>query len=245
MFGLFKRTKTVEPDLSFIGVDMHNHLIPGLDDGSPDVATSVAYIKQLHKLGYHRLICTPHIIMDMYPNSRDTIAPSKALLVEALEREGIPVKIDFAAEYMVNPDFEELVKRNELLTFGKNYILIEMSYVAPSHSIKEMVFELQMRGLQPVLAHPERYNYYHERFDKYEELFDIGCELQVNLLSLTGFYGKPVKKAAEKLIEQNLIAWAGTDLHHERHLNLITKLAGDPEILEWVNRIPNLRNKLL
>ncbi len=230
--------------LAFLGVDMHSHLLPGLDDGSQDVEDSVSFIKELYQLGYQKFICTPHIISDLYPNNRGTIKPAYELLKQRLLDEKVPVEIQFSAEFMVNIDFEEVISKNELLPFGDNYLLIEMSYLAASPNIREVIFELIMKGYKPILAHPERYNYYHHNVESLEDFREAGCLLQVNLLSLTGYYGKSVKKVAEHLIRQKMVSFAGTDLHHERHLALLQKLAADQKILELLHEIEWKNNSL-
>jgi tyrosine-protein phosphatase YwqE len=216
----------VKPDLSFIGIDMHSHLLPGLDDGLQELEQSVFFIKKLHSLGYKKLICTPHIISDVYPNSPETILPKLALVREALKQNNVPVEIEAAAEYMVDTEMEKnIAKDAPLLTFGKNLILIEMSYAVVSVNIEKVIFDLRMKGYQPVLAHPERYNYYHNRFEVYERFTDLGCLLQINLLSLLGYYGKAVQKTAERLLKKKMVDLLGTDMHHEMHLKALYDLA--------------------
>jgi len=243
MFGLFKRS--VQPDLSFIGVDMHSHLLPGLDDGLPDIKDTIAYMKQLHALGYEKFICTPHILSDVHPNTPETILPILENVRTAIKEEGLPVTVEAAAEYMIDHEFEELIKSGkQLLTFGKNFILIEMSYLAPSPNLNSVIFELKVRGLQPIVAHPERYNYYHHQFKQYEKLKDVGCWMQVNLLSLSGYYGSQVKKAAERLIEAGLIDLVGTDMHHANHLNATKAFASSKDLYKILKDVP-LKNKML
>ncbi len=225
MFSFFQSKKT-DPDLSFIGVDMHSHLLPALDDGLKTMEDTVSFISRLHDLGYGKLICTPHIIADLHPNSPDTILPRLEEVRAALKEAGIPVQIDAAAEYMVDTDFENSIKNGSpLLTIKDKYILIEMSYVAPSPNMEQVIFQLNMKGLKPIVAHPERYLYYHNEFEKYQRFLDLGCILQVNLLSLSGYYGRNVKQVAEKLIKQKMIQLAGTDMHHTNHLNALLELA--------------------
>ncbi len=244
MFSFFKSSK-VTPDLSFIGVDMHSHLLPGLDDGLKELEQTVAFVKELHAMGYTKLICTPHIIADLYPNGPDTILPKLDLVREAVAKENIPVQIEAGAEYMVDIEMENYVQSGkQLLTFGKNYILIEMSYVAASSNIEQVIFELRMKGLQPILAHPERYNYLHHKFDAYQRFIDLGCILQTNLLSLLGYYGPNVKVVAEKLVQQNMITLLGTDMHHETHLQGVKDLASKKSFYKTLENI-NIRNKEL
>lgn len=244
-FDFFKTTPASIPaDLSFIAVDMHNHLVPGIDDGSQDVDDSVRFVRQLHALGYRKLICTPHVISDLYPNTAETILPAFQLLESKLKAENIPVEIAYAAEFMVTSDFAQLVKAKTLLPFGGKHILVEMSYIAPSPNMREVIFELQLLGYQPVLAHPERYGYYHQNYKAIFEFIDAGCLFQLNLLSLTGAYGKRVKKMADMLIKDKLISFAGTDLHHERHLEMITELASNAEIIAQLQSL-DLKNSEL
>jgi tyrosine-protein phosphatase YwqE len=249
MFNLFKKktVQPVEPDLSFLSVDMHSHLLPGIDDGLKVIEESVSFIRDLQKLGYKKLICTPHILSDLYPNSPKTILPKRDLVREALQKAGINVAIEAAAEYMIDHDFAELIsksKKEDLLTINGNYILVEMSYLSPSPNVDNVIFELQMLGLTPILAHPERYNYYHSRFDQYERFKELGCKLQVNLLSLSGGYGPHVKKTAEKLFKTQSVDFLGTDMHHDRHLGMLKQLATKPEFYELVNTVA-LQNKSL
>lgn len=245
MFSFFKKSGRVEPDLSFIGADMHSHLLPGIDDGLQTAEESVAFIGELYNLGYKKLICTPHIISDIYPNSPETILPKLEMVRQAVKKKGIDIVIEAAAEYMVDMDMEKLVVENQpLLTFGKNLILIEMSFVAASPNIEQVIFQLRLKGLQPVLAHPERYGYYHNDFEKYRHYVELGCLLQVNLLSLLGYYGKAVKTIAEKLIKHRMVDLLGTDMHHDRHLAALKDLASMKAFYKQFEGI-DIRNKRL
>ncbi len=249
MFNLFKKktVKPVNPDLSFIGVDMHSHLLPGIDDGLKELEESVEFIRELSLLGYKKLICTPHILADLYPNSPQTIFPKLQLVKDALKQQGIEMHMEAAAEYMVDHSFAELIAKStkeELLTIGGKYILIEMSYLSASPNIDQIVFDLSMMNLTPILAHPERYNYYHRHFGQYEHFKERGCKLQVNLLSLTGVYGPNVQKTAEKLLKAGMVDFLGTDMHHQKHLFMLKSLSTRPEFYEIV-RDTILLNKTL
>lgn len=244
MFSIFKKSK-VQPDLSFLGVDMHSHLLPGLDDGLKEIEQTIAFIKDLHALGYHKLICTPHIISDIYPNGPATILPKLELVRKQLAVENIPVQVEAAAEYMVDIDMENyLHSGGELLTFSGNHILIEMSYVAGSSNMEQVIFQLRMKGLKPILAHPERYAYLHHKFESYRRFVDLGCYLQVNLLSLLGYYGEPVKVIAEKLIKEKMVDLLGTDMHHETHLSALKDLAAKKSFYKLLENV-EIKNKTL
>ena len=175
------------PDLSFISADMHSHLLPGLDDGLKTLDETIAFITELHKLGYRKLICTPHVISDIYPNNPETILSTLELVRSELKKTNIDITIEAAAEYMVDLEMEKYISSDQpLLTFGSNLILIEMSYIGASPNIEQVIFQLRLKGLQPVLAHPERYIFYHNDFENYHRFIDLGCLMQVNLLSLAG-----------------------------------------------------------
>jgi tyrosine-protein phosphatase YwqE len=245
MLSFLFKSKKVQPDLSFIGVDMHSHLLPGIDDGLKDLEDTVSFIRELHSLGYHKFICTPHVMSDLYPNTPETILAKLGLVQEALKARDIPVQVEAAAEYMVDTEMEDGIKEGRhLLTFGKNFVLIEMSYLAASPNIEQVIFELRIKNLQPVLAHPERYNFYHSKFDSYHRFIDLGCLMQINLLSLSGYYGKPVKVIAEKLIKNNMVDLLGTDMHHINHLNALKHLASQKEFYKILQDV-EIKNKQL
>lgn len=206
-----------------MGVDMHSHILPGIDDGSKDVRSSVAFIKGLSELGIEKFICTPHIFTEVYPNNKETIFPALEQLRAALQTEKIDVQVEAAAEYMMDLDFLELLKNDNILPLHGRHVLVEMSYQVETRNVEQFIFDLNIKGYQPVLAHPERYIYYHNNFDKYRKMKDHGCIFQVNLLSLAGYYGKSVKQVALALLKERMIDIVGTDLHHMKHLEFVTK----------------------
>lgn len=226
MFGLFKKkTPSALPGPVFeaLGADMHSHLLPGIDDGSPDVETSIQLMKGLVQLGYKKFICTPHIYKELYPNTIETITAACNRLKPAVEKQLPGIDIRFAAEYYLDDHFDELMASGEkLLTIKDNWVLVEYSFLNPPLDLKEKLFNLQMEGYQPVLAHPERYGYYASNKKAYDELYDAGCIFQLNLLSITGYYGKGPADLARYLVEKGYIKLLGTDLHHDRHLEALS-----------------------
>lgn len=245
MFSFFKRKPAISRNLSFIGADMHNHILPGIDDGSQDVDTSLQLIDGLLELGYQKFICTPHIILEVHPNNASTIGNAWEVLNKEMKQQGLHVPIEYSAEYMLNFDFDNLLKDGKIIPFGNKQVLIEMSYAVESPNIKAAIFELQTKGFRPILAHPERYPYYFHKVNYYEELMDAGCDLQLNMLSLTGYYGKPIKKMAEKLVDKGWISWLGTDLHHHRHLGALMQLSTDAKVLRYIDKVKKLKNPSL
>ncbi len=206
-------------DYSLLKADIHSHLIPGIDDGAPDLATSVEMINGLIHLGFKKLITTPHIMQDMYPNKRDDILKRYEALKQHLQTEGIKVELEVAAEYFLDDNFKKLLTDKEpLLSFGDNLVLVEFSMASEPLDFKELLFEMQMQNYQPVIAHPERYVYHEKNKEFFEELKAAGYLFQLNLISLAGAYGKSVNELAKYFIKHQYYELAGTDLHNHHHL---------------------------
>lgn len=223
-FGRKKVPTTL--DLSWLHADMHSHLIPGIDDGAPDVATAVELIRGLEQLGYKKLVTTPHILWEVYPNTANIIAHGLAVLQNALKVEGIEMEISAAAEYFLDEYFEQtLIDKVPLLAISGNKVLVEFSMVTAPLDLQQVLFNIQIQGYQPVIAHPERYIYLANRKEFFDELKEAGCLFQLNLLSLTGYYGRSVQELAEYLCKRDFYNLAGTDLHNTRHLATLQKLA--------------------
>ena len=207
-------------------VDMHSHLLPGIDDGVDDYEESIKIITALMELGYKKLITTPHIMVDYYRNTPEIINGKLAELRIILKERGIEVEVDAAAEYYMDDNFKNLLKEGDMLTFGNNYILVETSYLSEVNNLKDAIFSIQVAGYKPVLAHPERYIHMYDDFEKYKELFEKDIYFQVNLGSLIGYYSKESKKIAERLIKEKMVHFLGTDAHHTRHIKPITEAIG-------------------
>lgn len=221
MFSIFKKKQKGSTDLSELVTDMHSHLLPGIDDGSPDTTISGELIAGLKDLGYARFVTTPHIMSDMYRNDRTTISAAHEQLRLSFNGSA-PAPIRAAAEYYLDDHIDELLRKDiPLLTIRDNWVLIEFSFITPPMDLKDKLFSLQIKGYQPILAHPERYTYLSSQKKMYDELKDAGCLFQLNLLSLTNYYGKPVHELANYLVKNNFIDLLGTDLHHHRHLEAL------------------------
>lgn len=223
--GIFgKKKEEVLPPANFklVRADMHSHLIPGIDDGAQTLDDSITLIKGLKEAGFDTLITTPHIMSDFYRNKPENILPGLDLLRNEIDKLGLGVTMHAAAEYYLDGDFEKKIKNEPLLTFGKeNYLLFELSYLNKPESLHRVIFELQMKGYKPILAHPERYPFYYDRFETYAEIKEKGALLQLNINSLTGYYSMSAKLVAEKLIQDDLIDFIGTDTHKAQHLQVL------------------------
>ena len=215
----------IAADLSVLKSDVHSHFIPGIDDGAQTMDDSIALIKSFYDLGYKKVITTPHILADGYLNTPAIIVSGLEKVRVALKIENIPIQIEAAAEYYIDFDFGRKIEEEKLLTFGKKYLLFEVSYLNPPDNLDQIIFKLLTSGYKPVLAHPERYNFWHHKFEKYEQMKEKGLLFQLNINSLTGYYSYETKKIAEQLIEKNMIDFLGSDCHHSGHVNLIKREA--------------------
>jgi len=209
---------------NFLEVDVHSHLLPGIDDGAENLEQSVALVRDLVSLGYKKIITTPHIMGDHYKNTPEIIHTKLELVRHELKQHNIQVEIDAAAEYYLDEHFIKLLSNNKpLLTFGDKYLLFETSFLNEPAQLKEVIFQIAASGYKPILAHPERYIYMYDSFKKYEDLYSRGCLFQLNLNSLSGYYNKTAQKFAEKLIDAKMVNLAGTDCHGFRHLEALKK----------------------
>tara|TARA_B100000508_G_scaffold137355_1_gene131701 strand:+ start:230232 stop:230975 length:744 start_codon:yes stop_codon:yes gene_type:complete len=238
-------SKNKEPyDLSDIAVDMHSHLIPGIDDGAQSMDHSVGMILRFKDLGYRKLITTPHIMSDYYKNTPEIINNGLCDLREELDKLGVDLEIQAAAEYYTDEFFIDKIEEGNLLTFGKNNVLFEFSFSAKPRLVNEAIFAMKNNGYQPVLAHFERYSFYLDNGEKaIEDLKNRGVHIQMNLNSLTGHYGKPIKKQAEMLVDNQFVDYVGSDCHRIEHLDLLESNLSNPYFHKLANL--DLKNRNL
>jgi protein-tyrosine phosphatase len=231
MLSIFSRKKIQPFPFDRLITDMHSHMLPGIDDGSPDVETSVQLIQGLINLGYSNFITTPHVMEDLYPNNPESIGNAFNALKSGIDDPVLAKKFRFAAEYLLDGNVDMLLEKKEpLLTIKDRLVLVEISFASPPLHLREILFQLQISGYQPVFAHPERYGFYHQNPKEYAEIKATGCLFQSNLLSFSGYYGAAVKQAAEYLVQKGLIDLLGTDMHHEKHLQNLQELSLTPAL---------------
>jgi protein-tyrosine phosphatase len=209
-------------------VDFHAHLIPGIDDGAQNLDDSILLIRGLENLGFSKIIFTPHI-SQTYPNTRDSILTCFDRFMNDILFEFPGLEFGIGAEHMLDLHFLSILKNKKIIPFFKQYILVELGYKQPPVQLHEMIFEIQMAGFIPVIAHPERYLYFADHFENYFKLKDWGCLFQMNLGSLSGYYGAPMLDLSHRLIHENIIDFLASDLHNARQLNLIRQLTDNPE----------------
>jgi protein-tyrosine phosphatase len=212
-------------DFSQIGIDMHSHLLPGIDDGAKEMMQSLGMIMRFEEMGYRKLIMTPHIMEDYYRNTPEIILGKLAELKKEIYDLGLEIELEAAAEYYFDETLIVKIKNKEILTFGDNFMLFEYAFGQEPQNISTLLFELKVNGYKPILAHYERYPYYHNRPEKIKEYRDNGIYIQLNLLSLCGHYGPHVERMAKYLVDNQLIDFVGSDCHRIEHLQIIEKNA--------------------
>jgi tyrosine-protein phosphatase YwqE len=197
-------------------------------------------MKGMIDLGFQQFTATPHVMQDIWKNTNESIVHSYSLLRAALDENKINYPIVAAAEYMVDENLEQLLKnRSPLRAIRDKWVVIEISFLQPPLQLNNILFEMQLQGYQPILAHPERYLYYANNLSELVKLKDMGCKLQSNLLSFSGYYGKEVLRFAERLVDQQLICLLGTDLHHQRHLEGLKTLQYSKSLQKLMSIIEN------
>tara|TARA_R100001369_G_scaffold92896_1_gene141069 strand:- start:82693 stop:83439 length:747 start_codon:yes stop_codon:yes gene_type:complete len=227
MISIFRKKEFLIDQLEGI-TDIHNHILPGIDDGAANLVDSIQLLERYNQMGISSFIATPHVMNDYYPNTRETIENAlQNLKLEVNQNPNLSkVQINAAAEYMMDQHFLDLIKTERLLTLKENMVLVEMSYFQAPINLNEILFTIQTSGYKPVLAHPERYAFYHSKdLRKYQDLKDRGCYFQLNALSLTTHYGINMQKTAYKLLEAGMIDFIGTDTHRLQHLEKLSNTA--------------------
>ena len=215
IFNLFKSKPTLNELIPKGFVDIHSHVLPGIDDGAKNVEESIKLINNMKEMGFSKIIGTPHTYTGLYDNTNTTIKNSYNSIINHLDNNII---IEYASEYFLDDSIIEKAEKKTLLCVKDNYVLVETNFVSKPIGLYEIIFELTVNGYVPVLAHPERYLFLHNNYKENYKLKDSGCEFQINLFSTTGLYGNIIAKFSDKLINDNLIDYAGTDIHRNQHL---------------------------
>ena len=223
IFSLFKKRKERNraPRLK---VDLHSHLIPGIDDGSQSMEESLSLLRGMEALGYEKVITTPHIMLDVYRNTPEIITDGLRSLREAAIEEGLAIEIEAAAEYYLDDGFYDLLQKGEMLTVKGEHLLFETSYISKPLQLEEMIFEIAAAGYKPLMAHPERYRYVKDPLKEFGRFKDLGVAFQVNLNSFGGHYGKGAKRHADFLSKHGMIDFLGSDVHHIKQVETLSDI---------------------
>ena len=242
MFHIFSKKKFLVDYLQNF-VDIHNHILPGIDDGAKNVQESIDLIRGFKELGITNLVATPHIMSNLYPNTKETIATSMDLLTnEMLANDLKDISIEAAAEHMIDDNFEDLLLSGEIMPMRKNYLLVEMSYLQASINFDDAIQNIMKKGFFPILAHPERYGYWHTNKANYSKHKKKGVQYQLNLLSLSDYYGPEVHKMALSLLDHGHFDYMASDLHSLEQLEYLKEIKIKPNLLESI--IPIINNTI-
>ncbi|MDI1254460.1 MAG: histidinol phosphatase [Flavobacterium sp.] len=214
----FKKPKIYLRDLLTDYTDIHSHLLFGIDDGAKTFEDTMFLTNSLMEFGTTSFITTPHTIAHVWENTREGIIAKNKEATQLLIENNIKVPFRAASEYLMDADFVTQFNREPLLTLKDNYVLVEMSYMNAPIQLYDILFDLQIAGYIPVLAHPERYLFYHHNTNEYKRLKKAGCLFQLNLLSTVGYYGEAVFQAAKELLSLHMIDYVGSDAHHKNHI---------------------------
>jgi len=190
--------------------DIHSHYLPGVDDGMRTFEESIDALYSMREHGVKRVYLTPHVMADYQKNDTNFL---KECFAEFQKQAPTGIELMLAAEYMLDASFLRRME-GELLCLKDNHVLIEMSFLSPSPELKNVIYNLQIRGYHPILAHPERYLFMDK--NDYGNLKSLGCKYQMNLMSLSGLYGKRPYDVAWYLLEEGLYDFMGTDIHNYR-----------------------------
>ncbi|MBP8879081.1 MAG: hypothetical protein KBF67_07325, partial [Flavobacteriales bacterium] len=220
LFG--KQGSSLGPvDLGVLGVDIHSHFIPGIDDGAQTMEQSMELLSAMAELGYRKVITTPHNMADGYKNTPEIILGGLERVRDEVRQRGIAIEVDAAAEYYLDHELEKKVADRKILTFGQEMVLFELPFISEPNMLLEIIFQMQTAGYRPVLAHPERYAFWYTDFTKYERLKERGVLFQLNMIALSGAYGPQAKQIAERLVDAGHYELLGSDCHNMNHVQAI------------------------
>ena len=242
MFHIFSKKKYLVDYLHNF-VDIHNHILPGIDDGAKNVQESIDLIRGFKELGITNMVATPHIMSNLYPNTKETITASLDLLTnELLANDLKDISIEAAAEHMIDDSFKELLEQGEVMSMRKQYLLVEMSYLQPSINFDDAIKSIMKKGFFPILAHPERYGYWHTNKANYSKYKKKGVQYQLNLLSLSDYYGPEVQRMALYLLDHGLIDYIATDIHRREQIEFLKEIKINAGVSESI--IPLINNTI-
>ncbi len=199
-------------------VDIHSHLLFGIDDGAKSFEETLEFTSNLIEFGFAEFITTPHTMQYVWENTKEGITNKKLETATLLRENNIAIPFEAASEYLIDESLVKRLQSESLLTIKDEYVLVEMSYLNPPIQLYDIIFELQVNGYKPILAHPERYLFFHNNLQEYDKLKKAGCLFQMNLLSSVGYYGENVLSVCNKLLLKGLYDFVGSDVHHSNHI---------------------------
>ena len=232
-------------------IDLHCHIVNGVDDGSRNLEESVKMISAARDIGFDKICFTPHYMEDGYKIEKSDLESRYNIISEAVSKKILNMDLYMGQEVFITPDMAEHLDKYVCLN-NSNFILFELPLVEDVHYLDDVIYKIQSMGKTPVLAHPERYMKSFENYDYLKTLAENGVLLQMNINSITGKYGKAVQKTALRLLQDDLITFVATDSHRVRDyemakqsLDVLKKLVGEKKFKLLTETYPsNILNNL-
>ncbi len=219
-----------DADLGVLRCDVHSHFIPGIDDGAQTMDQTIELLTAMSDLGYRKVVTTPHNMADGYRNTPEIILGGLERVRDEVRRRGLAMEVDAAAEYYLDHELEQKVLDRRVLAFGDNLLLFELPFISEPAVLLNVIFQMQTMGYRPVLAHPERYGYWHNDYSKYELLKERGVLFQLNTIALSGAYGPQAKLIAERLVDAGHYELLGSDCHSMNHVQALKNTLSRPHL---------------
>ncbi|TIP05731.1 MAG: capsular biosynthesis protein [Mesorhizobium sp.] len=195
-------------------IDLHSHILFGLDDGAPDMATSLEMARMAVADGITHMACTPHVVPGSYPNSSATILPAMQALQAMLDAQQIPLKLYCGADVHIAPNLVERLANGDIPTLnGSRYLLLEPLHEVLSPKLEDLAARLLEAGFVPIITHPERLLWAERHFDVIRRLADVGCPLQITAGAVVGGFGLPARRLAEKILKEGRASVVASDAH--------------------------------
>jgi tyrosine-protein phosphatase YwqE len=248
MFNIFKpKVKTAIPTFAPLEVDIHSHILPGVDDGSKSNEESIVCMQVMHDAGFKNIICTPHYQYPRFPNEESDILnryDNLKLNIMSIKPANIPQFKGVAGDYRVDSGFSQRIEQNKFLLVGNRFLLIEFSLHQQVMGLEQIMFDIQMKNHEIILAHPERYPYYSSSAPKLQQFKDMGVYFQVNILSLIGFYGDGPRRKAFEMIEKGWVEFLGTDMHNTLYAQALIDASHDRKIIKLMEKHKFLNSQI-
>jgi len=216
MFSFFKKKKKLKELIPDNFTDIHSHILYGLDDGAKSLNDTEDLLRSLKSFGFKQFVTTPHTTPLVWENTKEGILNQYEKVKTELNVSTDVLRV--ASEYLMDDSFLKRLEQEKLLTLKEEYVLVEMSYINPPIQLYEIIMQLLSQGYIPVLAHPERYNFYKNDYNSFKKLKNAGCLFQMNLLSSVGYYGGDITQIADYLLKEKMYDFVGSDVHHQRHI---------------------------
>lgn len=199
-------------------IDIHNHILFGIDDGCTTIDESIILLKQMKNVGFNKIVLTPHYIKGTMHTGNNLEKEYKLqLLKEKIKEYKINIELYLGNEIFITDNIVELLQNGEVSSINSGrYILIELPFENEIVGLEDILYELKYNNLMPIIAHPERYIYFQKDISKITKLREEGVLFQVNFSSILGLYGRKAKKTIKNLLKNDYVDFFGTDIHSIR-----------------------------